>query len=118
MKDLGYDPNDAHDTGDDPDRLRQPRRRTRSSQRRPNDGAERSRTTTPTRRLRRRPTRPSYYDNPGAPLKDPEQWQPINLSVAATQNGIILPGRRAGLHRRRSGAAVTPFAMKRSSDAP
>src|SRR5208282_1053189 len=56
------------------------------------------------------------YDAPGAFLKDPAHWQPINLSIAATQNGIVLPGGVQQYIGAQWGH-VTPFAMRRSSDA-
>ena len=46
----------------------------------------------------------------------PERWQPINLSVAATQNGLILPAGvqdYIGSHW----GGVTPFALQRASSA-
>jgi hypothetical protein len=47
-------------------------------------------------------------------MKDPNVWQPLNLSVAATQNGIILAaGVQTYIGAQWGG--VTPFAMKRAS---
>ena len=54
-------------------------------------------------------------DQIGTPLAtNPELWQPLNLAVAATQNGIVLPagvqtyiGSQWGL--------VTPFALKKAN---
>jgi hypothetical protein len=59
---------------------------------------------------------PLVYDTPGALLREPERWQPINLAVAATQNGIILP---AGVQQYIGAqwGSVRPFAMKRASSA-
>jgi hypothetical protein len=113
MKDLGYDPDDTARHRGRPDRLRQPRRAHRHREGR-DDGANeandyadhRLRAAEPRARLRQ----------PGRPLKEPERWQPINLSVAATQNGIILP---AGVQTYIGAqwGSVTPFAMKRKSSA-
>jgi len=58
---------------------------------------------------------PLVVDDPGATLADPNVWQPLNLSVAATQNGIVLPAgvqSYIGSHW----GNVTPFAMKRASN--
>jgi hypothetical protein len=57
---------------------------------------------------------PLVVDDPAAALVDPNVWQPLNLAVAATQNGIVLPaGVQAyiGSHW----GDVAPFAMKRAS---
>lgn len=58
---------------------------------------------------------PLVVDDPGAALVDPNVWQPLNLSVAATQNGIILP---AGVQTYIGSqwGSVVPFAMTRTSD--
>ncbi len=114
MEDLGYDPNDTHDTGDDPIAFGNRIAHT-IIQSRANDGAnEADDCNDPVGFTASNP--PLVYDMPGAPLKDPQQWQPINLSVSATQNGIILP---AGVQTYIGSqwGAVTPFAMKRSSTA-
>ena len=104
MEDLGYDPNDTHDTGDDPIAFGNRVAHTDHRQ----DGrttARTRRTTTPIRaRFDVGRTRRSSTTSPGTTLKQPDRWQPINLSVAATQNGIILPGGRAGRTSARSGA--------------
>ncbi len=116
MRDLGYDPADAQDKGDDPvafgNRIGHAIVASGTS-----DGAnESSDCADPVAFQAANP--PLVFDGPGAPLKDPEQWQPINLSVAATQNGIILPSgvqEYIGSHW----GGVTPFAMeRRSSDVP
>ncbi len=116
MRDLGYDPADAHDKGDDPvafgNRIGHSIVALAAD-----DGAnEANDCCDPAAFEAANP--PLVFDGPGAPLKDPERWQPINLSVAATQNGIILPSgvqEYVGSHW----GSVTPFAMKRrSSDVP
>ncbi len=59
---------------------------------------------------------PCLFDGVGSVLKAPTRWQPLNLAVAATQNGIILPAgvqQYIGSHW----GGVTPFAMKRASSA-
>jgi hypothetical protein len=116
MRDLGYDPADAHDTGDDPvafgNRIGHAIVAFGAT-----DGAnEENDCADPGGYEAVNP--PLVFDGPGAPLKVPERWQPINLSVAATQNGIILPsGVQAYIGSHWGG--VTPFAMKRrSSDVP
>jgi hypothetical protein len=58
---------------------------------------------------------PLVVDDPGATLVDANLWQPLNLAVAQTQNGIILPaGVQTYIGSQWGG--VTPFAMTRSSD--
>jgi hypothetical protein len=58
---------------------------------------------------------PLVVDDPGATLVDPNVWQPLNLSVAATQNGIVLPSGVQSYIGSQWGS-VAPFAMKRTSD--
>lgn len=55
-------------------------------------------------------------DEPSVELNDPSRFQLLNLSVAAAQNGLILPAgvqRYIGPHW----GNVTPFALSRASDA-
>ena len=115
MSDLGYDPNDAHDTGDDPVAFGNRVGHQVIAARRPTT-ARTKRTTTTTRRAFASRTPHSSIDEPGAPLVRPEEWQPLNLAVAATQNGIVLP---AGVQEYVGSqwGDVTPFAMKRTSRA-
>ncbi len=114
MRDLGYDPNDVHDTGDDPiafgNRVGHTIIRSASD-----DGANEANDYIDSTNYRP-PNQALVFDNPGAPLNEPERWQPINLSVAATQNGIVLP---AGVQKYVGAqwGLVTPFAMKRKSAA-
>src|SRR4029077_20088934 len=88
MQDLGYEPDDVHDTGDDPiafgNRVAHAvlAKTAHDGANEADDYADSSGYVSP--------NPPLVYDNPGAPLKEPARWQPINLSVAATQNGIIL----------------------------
>lgn len=57
---------------------------------------------------------PLVVDEPGATVVDLARWQPLNLSVAATQNGIILP---AGVQTYvcPHWGEVRPFALVRSA---
>ncbi|HSY20487.1 MAG TPA: vanadium-dependent haloperoxidase [Polyangiaceae bacterium] len=59
---------------------------------------------------------PLAFDLAGAPLREPTQWQPLNLSIAATQNGIVLPAGVQSYVGAQWGS-VRPFAMKRASPA-
>jgi hypothetical protein len=114
MQDLGYDPSDSHDKGDDPIAFGNRVGHTIVA-RTANDGANEANDYADP--VGYTPPNPALvYDSPGAPLMDPERWQPINLSVAATQNGIILPaGVQTYIGAQWGG--VPPFAMKRKSDA-
>lgn len=110
MKDLGYDANDAHDQGDDPvalgNRIGHTIVRFGAS-----DGAnEQADYADPKPPKLVNP--PLVYDQPGTTLVDPAVWQPINLSVASTQNGIILP---AGVQTYigSNWDDVKPFALRR-----
>ncbi len=112
MQDLGYDPDDARDTGDDPIAFGN-RVAHAVLAKTANDGSNEAENYADTSGYASS-NPPLVYDAPGAPLKDPERWQPINLSVAATQNGIILP---AGIQAYvcAQWGDVPPFAMKRAS---
>jgi hypothetical protein len=114
MKDLGLDPNDTHDAGNDPvafgNRVAKIiiEKNANDGSNEQNDYADPKPFVSPNPAL--------LYDSAGSVLKDPAVWQPINLSVAATQNGIILPsGEQTYIGSNWGG--VTPFAMKRGSDA-
>ena len=109
MSELGYDPNDTHDTGDDPiafgNRIGHAiiAHGAKDGSNEANDYADDSyKIVNP----------PLVYDGPGTTMKEPAVWQPINLSVAATQNGIILPAGVQGYIGAGWGS-VLPFAMKR-----
>jgi hypothetical protein len=113
MKDLGYDPADRHDTGDDPVAFGNRVGHT-VVEKTARDGSNEEDDYADASYVPLNP--PLVYDNPGAPLQEPERWQPINLAVAATQNGIVLP---AGVQTY-VGAQwgdVVPFAMRRASNA-
>jgi hypothetical protein len=112
MQDLGYAPDDAHDTGDDPIALGN-RVAHAILAKTANDGSNEGEDYADSSGYSSS-NPPLVYDAPGAPLKEPERWQPINLSVAATQNGIILP---AGIQEYvcAQWGSVPPFAMKRAS---
>jgi len=114
MTDLGYDPNDSHDVGDDPIAFGNRIAHTIIAKA-ANDGANEAHNYADTTSYTS-PNPPLVYDSSGAALKEPERWQPINLSVASTQNGIVLPGGVQGYIGAQWGA-VPPFAMKRKSDA-
>ena len=124
MKDLGFDPDDTHDqpppapggaasTVDDPiaygnhvaqvilDKFK-------------DDGANESNDYADTTGFTS-PNPPLIYDSAGALLKDPDHWQQLNLAMAATQNGIILPSGVQPYVGAQWGS-VPPFAMKRASD--
>jgi hypothetical protein len=60
------------------------------------------------------PNPPLVVDSPGITMNDPSVWQPLNLSVSATQNGIVLPAGVQGYIGSAWGG-VTPFAMTRAS---
>jgi hypothetical protein len=114
MADLGYDPDDAHDTGDDPIAFGNRVGKTILAKTAGDGANEAADYADPDPYV---PVNPALvFDNPGAPLKEPERWQPINLSVAATQNGIILPS-GVQTYIGSSWDGVTPFAMKRASTA-
>ncbi len=112
MEDLGYAPDDAHDTGDDPIAFGNRVAHTVLA-RTSSDGSNEAEDYADSSGYAAS-NPPLVYDAPGAPLTEPERWQPINLSVAATQNGIILP---AGIQAYvcAQWGSVPPFAMKRAS---
>lgn len=112
MADLGYDPGDLHDRGDDPVAFGNRIAHTilaRTASDGANEAADYDDVTGYTS-----PNPPLVFDSPGTKLAEPARWQPLNLSVAATQNGIILAsGVQAYVCAQWDG--VTPFAMKRAS---
>ncbi len=112
MTDLGYDPTDTHDTGDDPVAFGNRVAHTVLARTEKDGANEAGDYADSSGYVVANP--PLVYDSPGAPLADPERWQPLNLSVAATQNGIILP---AGIQTYvcAQWGDVVPFAMKRAS---
>jgi hypothetical protein len=113
MKDLGYDTDDAHDNGDDPiafgNRVGHMLIAKMAS-----DGANEGADYEDPNPFKS-PNEPLVYDNPGTKLVDPNVWQPLNLSVAATQNGIILASGVQDYIGSQWGSVV-PFALRRSSD--
>ena len=115
MHDLGYDPDDTHDHGDDPIALGN-RIAHKIIDATKDDGSnEAANYADPNGYVS--PNAPLVFDNPGTTLAAVNVWQPINLSVAATQNGIILPSGVQAYIGAQWGE-VTPFAMKRASDSP
>ncbi|MGH7439074.1 MAG: DUF6851 domain-containing protein, partial [Polyangiaceae bacterium] len=114
MKDAGYDPADVHAEGDDPIALGNRIARTIIA-RTAGDGAnEANDYADPAAVPIDNP--PLLFDGVGTTLAHPDRWQPINLSVAATQNGIIMP---AGVQDYIGSQwdVVTPFALRRASSA-
>jgi hypothetical protein len=112
MSDLGYDPNDEHDAGDDAVAVGNRIAHAIVAKTRDDGANEAENYADPAGYVSPNPS--LVFDNPGTTLASPDQWQPINLSVAATQNGIILP---AGTQKY-IGAQwgdVRPFAMRRAS---
>jgi hypothetical protein len=114
MKDLGYDPDDARDTGDDPVAFGNRVAHTIVAKTADDGAAEEDDYADPAHTTSDNP--PLLYDGVGTTLKRPDQWQPINLSVAATQNGIILPGGVQDYIGANWGS-VKPFALRRASSA-
>ncbi|MBX3250482.1 MAG: vanadium-dependent haloperoxidase [Myxococcales bacterium] len=57
---------------------------------------------------------PLIVDLPGARLDEPSRWQPLNLAVAVTQNGIVAEAGVQGYIGANWGG-VTPFALERSA---
>jgi uncharacterized protein DUF6851 len=114
MRDLGYDPDDAHDTGDDPIAFGNRVGHTVIAKTADDGANEANDYADTTHYAAENP--PLLYDNPGATLKQPGRWQPLNLAVAATQNGIIQPAGVQAYIGAQWGA-VTPFAMTRASNA-
>jgi len=112
MQDLGYDPDDARDAGEDAIAFGNRVGHAVIAANEDDGANEDNDYADSTGYALRNP--PLVYDAPGAPLKEPERWQPINLSIAATQNGIVLP---AGVQKYIGAqwGGVVPFAMKRAS---
>ncbi len=114
MSDLGYDPADTHATGNDPIALGN-RIAARVLAATARDGSDEELAYEDPQPFQS-PNAPLAYDSPGVSMVDPNVWQPLNLSVAATQNGIILPaGVQAYIGSQWGG--VKPFAMVRASAA-
>jgi hypothetical protein len=115
MKDLGYDPDETRDAGDDPVAFGN-RVAHAILAKTANDGANEDNDYADPSAEGAIDNPPLLYDGVGTTLKHPDRWQPLNLSVAATQNGIILP---AGVQDY-IGAQwdnVKPFALRRASSA-
>jgi hypothetical protein len=114
MRVLGYDPADTREVGDDPRALGNRIGRTILAQN-ASDGANEDKDyAAPVPVMN--PNTPLIVDEPGANPTDPNIWQPLNLSVAATQNGIVLPAGAQGYIGAHWGD-VRPFAMTRASAA-
>jgi hypothetical protein len=114
MRDVGYDPDDTRDSGDDPIAFGNRVAHTIVAGTAHDGAHEADDYADPTGYMPENP--PLVYDSVGASLEEPERWQPLNLSVAATQNGIILPAGVQSYIGAQWGT-VTPFAMTRTSAA-
>ena len=112
MADLGYSPADVRETGDDPVAFGNRLART-IMDKTMNDGAnEAGDCNDPT--AFEPENAPLVYDQSGTTLRVPDRWQPLNLSLAATQNGIVLPSgvqSYIGSHW----GSVTPFSRGSAS---
>ncbi|MGD0674816.1 MAG: vanadium-dependent haloperoxidase [Polyangiaceae bacterium] len=113
MVDLGYDPDDGHDTGDDPVGFGNRVAHTVISGAAHDGSNEAEDYADPGAYAALNP--PLVFDGVGALLQHPDRWQPLNLSVAATQNGIILPG-GVQTYIGAQWGSVRPFAMQRASE--
>jgi hypothetical protein len=114
MKRLGYDPTDSHATGAD---ARAVGNRVGAAVLAANlgDGANEAMNYADATFMSVNP--PLVMDQIGAPAgTNPDKWQQLNLSVAATQNGIILP---AGVQTYVGAqwGSVTPFALTKVNPA-
>lgn len=114
MKDLGYDPRDTNDVGATPRALGNRIAKAVLSAGDSDGSNEAQNYADPTPFVS--PNPPIVIDQAGIAMNDPSLWQPLNLSVAATQNGLILPAGVQGYIGSNWGG-VTPFAMKRASSA-
>jgi hypothetical protein len=112
MRDLGYDPVDTHDQGDDPIGLGN-RIAHRVLAQTALDGSNESGDYADSTAFVSS-NAPLIFDHPGTAISDPNVWQPLYLSVAATPNGIVLP---AGVQTYVGSqwGGVSPFAMSRVS---
>lgn len=117
MKDLGFDPDDTREVGDDPRALGNRIGKTILAQNAADGSNEATNyndtapDTNPNLKV------PMLIDEPGVPAgTDPNFWQPLNLNVAATQNGIILAS-GVQTYIGSQWGAVSPFALTRASAA-
>ena len=110
MEDLGYDPDDTVDTGESPRAIGNRAGRAVIAAA-ADDGANEHLNYAPS--VPYVPHNPALrVDQPGTVVADPIRWQPLNLAVAVTQNGIPEPGGDQpyiGPHW----GDVTPFAITR-----
>lgn len=114
MNKLGYDPDDLSDTGDSPRALGNRVGRLVIDQFR-SDGANEANNYADTSWKALNP--PLIVDEPGTTCTEPSRYQPLNLAVAETQNGIVLPAGLQGYIGSQWGA-VTPFSLARVGDVP
>jgi len=61
---------------------------------------------------------PLVVVQPGTICTNPSEYQPLNLAVAETQNGIVLPSGQQGYIGSNWGVGVTPFALVRDGTRP
>jgi hypothetical protein len=115
MTDLGYDPADMASTGDSPRALGNRIGETVIAQNAADGAFEDTNYKDPAPNTNPNLKKALIIDEPGVPSgTDPSLWQPLNLAVAATQNGIVLPAGTQGYIGSQWGG-VKPFAMTRAS---
>lgn len=107
---LGYDPADAHITGDDPIALGN-RIAAAVLAAGAEDGSHEAADYADTTDYRAA-NPPLFVDQHGTTLADPSAWQPLNLAVAVTQNGIHTTAGTQTYIGAQWGN-VTPFALRR-----
>lgn len=110
MRKLGFDPADTSELGDSPRALGNSIAR-RYLETFLDDGANQTADYADTTGYRS-VNQPLVVDLPSTQVVDPARWQQLNLSVAATQNGIVLPAGVQGYIGAHWGM-VTPFALSR-----
>jgi hypothetical protein len=116
MRDLGFDPADTNDVGDTPRAFGNRVGKTIIAQNAMDGAHEDVDYKDPNPSTNPNFKTPLIIDEPGIGKGvDPDLWQPLNLSIAATQNGIILPAGVQGYIGSAWGGVRT-FAMKRASD--
>lgn len=112
MQRLGFDPSDLGEAGDGPRSLGNRIGRLYIQQH-SQDGANESADYADTTGYQAQ-NDALVVDLPGSTLRNPARWQPLNLSVAATQNGIVQPAGVQGYIGAHWGD-VRPFALRRAT---